>query len=408
MSIQENLTAVNQELESSRRVADLAYFESNPTDYKVKPSVLNEARELLMGGLDVAIVDAPDTDELSQSKRAQLDEFADYLTNAPNGAAVFREIPAISGWAPLTKRAIALHPLYRAGFAQTLGEGIDPAVYDTPLFPQPDGSMKSAKELLFAEKKPEIAAKIVKDHETFLNTPIDDLSRDIFRGSRDGEAIRNRARIAIDLTAEHFNTAEYDGHPLTSASLACGAAGPVYELVNDMSAKGYQFDKVLLVDKDQMALASAHSLASDAGVAEKVQLERRDLLAEEMTDYIEPNSVDVVDLLGLFEYIPNDERFGALATQLLARVKTILRPGGVVIFGNMLAERDQQDFFKNVVKWPPLQQRKVSEVLSIIDQAGFDVEGVKTRISARDGVYAVYAVPLKADGALGLAAPAAA
>jgi hypothetical protein len=298
-------------------------------------------------------------------------------------------------WAPLTKRAIALQPLYGANRLKTLGDGIKVEAYDAPIFTDENGNKRSAKEILFAEKRPEKAEEIYRNHVDFVNAPIDDLSRMFYRGSRDGEAIRSRAILTTDLVLQHFKRRRDEGkdeHPLRSVSLACGAAGPVYQIIKELENESFDVGEVVLVDKDEMALASAYSLGESENVTDKIRIERQDLFGKELTDYIAPKSVDVVDLLGLFEYVPNSERFGMYATQLLKRVKEIVSPGGLIVFGNMLADRDQQEFFDQVVKWPPLQQRKVQEVLSIIESAGYNLSDVKTRIAATDGVYAVYAV----------------
>ena len=139
-----------------------------------------------------------------------------------------------------------------------------------------------------------------------------------------------------------------------------------------------------------MALATADALAQGAGLEGKVNIQLRDLLSENLTDYIAPHSVDVVDLLGLFEYIPNLKDL-PMASALLSKVKDIVRPGGIIVFGNMLSDRPQQAFFSNVVKWPRLQQRSITDVLAILEQAGFYANDISVRIP-QEGVYAVYAV----------------
>lgn len=364
------------------------YVESNP-DYHTDSAVVDEVRDLVKSGFDVAFTDPLDPHGLDPETQSSVDGFADYLVaeGKTNGRAAFLAPEAMGAWAPLTKRAIALHPLYNASTALTLGEGIDPAIYDMPLF---DG--KSAAQITREEKAayPAKAEAIIDSYRTFVETPIDDMSRVFYQGSMDGRAVRTRAFTTASEVESHFAERGID-HPLVSASLACGAAGPVAGLVKSMEAKGAEFGEVILVDKDQMALASAVSLTAGLGIGDKVRVERKDLLAEPLTNYVPEHSVDVVDLLGLFEYIPNNERM-PMAQALLQGVSQITRPGGVIVFGNMLTERPQQAFFKDIVQWPRLEQRTVRETLSIIQAAGFDMKNVKVRIPAKEGVYAVYTI----------------
>lgn len=372
--------------------------EVRPTDIREKPeyavreSVAQEVDGLIAQGYDVAFVDPADEHRLGAEDQEQIDQIATYLEDAEDGAELFLSPPAMGKWSPLTKRAIALHPLYGASTARTLGDGIGVNAYDRPVFPILEGgdtTILSAKELLFREKSPEKAQKILNSYLEFVDAPIDDVSRLFYRGSKDAAGVRTRATAAMDMAQNYISSSPglRDRKDLVSASLACGAAGPVYDLVKNSRHYGNDFSKVILVDKDEMALASASALATAAGVEDVVDIQRRDLLSEDLTDYIEPHSVDVVDLLGLFEYLPED--FGVL---LLQKVKEIVRPGGIIVFGNMLQDRPQQRLFSDVAKWPPLEQRTVSGVFSIIQKAGFDLDQVITRIPAREGVYAVYAI----------------
>lgn len=385
------------------------YLTDESVDFDhVALSVQEEVAELQTAGMDVELVDTPDQYRPSKERQALIDAKIAELEASVNGPEDFRSFGAIADWAPLTKRAIALHTLYHPEGA-TVGEGIDLAVYDAPLF-----NGQSAKEVLYGQypDNPEKPARFIAAYERFVPAIIEPeieaiTARDFFRGVKDAEAVRTRATTAMELVAEHVESSEVlaDRDDLVSASLACGAAGPVYKMVNGLAERGHNFSDVILVDQDPMALATAHSLAEANDVEGKVRLELRDLLAENITDYIKPHSVDVVDLLGLFEYIPNDERMGHWAAALLGKVREIVRPGGYIVFGNMLNERPQQDFFRKVVQWPRLQQRTIRQVGEIVEEAGFSVDDLQVRVPS-EGVYAVYGikVPRVIEGARGLSA----
>lgn len=386
------------------RLGAVEHARSHSAEFGVQPAVVAEVEKLLLAGYDVALEDTVDTfprDPADEKRTTRLIEDMERADEkeAGAGAAMFRKYPGVNAWAPLTKRAIALHALYTAGDAKTLGDGIAPNAYDRPLFPVVDDEgetrVVSAREVVKTEKSPAKAEDILSSYEEFLRAPMDETTRDIFLDSKDGKGIRTRAVAAMStMVREHIYRSPEMQHrqDLVSASLACGAAGPIFELIKTLEGQGSDFARSILVDQDAMALASAYALAETHGVADKVQIEKRDLLTTPLTEYIEPGSVDIVDLLGLFEYIPNDERRGRWAAELLRRAGEIVRPGGLIVFGNMLADRPQQRFFNKVVKWPRLYQRTISESLDIIAEAGFDLADVTARIPSHEGVYGVYGI----------------
>ncbi|TXG76735.1 hypothetical protein E6P97_02990 [Patescibacteria group bacterium] len=396
MAIQESLI-LEQVQQPSAHEVPAAVVIQDPR-YSVSESVAHEVETMQTEGLDVAFVDPYDPHAATVEGQQELDNMAEYLEELEQaspgaGAELFLQPEAMKYWGPLTKRAIALHPLYRASVAKLLGDGITPDAYERPIFDatSPDGTihLMSAKDVLFEGKTPEKAQKILDSYLSFIGAPIDPVSRLFYMASKDAAGVRTRAYTAMDMVRDHIGTEESmrGRQDLVSASLACGAAGPVYELVHSLREQGNDFSRVILVDKDEMALASASALAEAADVEEVVDIQRRDLLAEELTDYIEPGSADIVDLLGLYEYLPKD--FGVM---LLEKVKQIVRPGGMIVFGNMLNERPQQTLFSDVAKWPALEQRGVKEVYEMCERAGFSAEHVTTRVPARQGVYAVYAI----------------
>ncbi len=357
---------------------------------RVVPGVQKEIDELVDQGYDVANVGIIDQFGLDDHRQLYIDDVVRKLEESTDGYSIFRSYPGISAWSPLTKRAIALHTLYNP-LGKYVGEGIDNQVYSRPLF---DG--KSAAEVLADNRGTEKADKIISDYTRFISGIIDDGgfehigSRDFFQGVVDAKAVRTRANSAMEIVASHIQDMERSGsdsQALVSASLACGAAGPVYNLVNGLEQKGCNFSNIILVDSDPMALATAVSLSEHNNLNEKVELQLRDLLLDSLTDFIEPQSVDIVDLLGLFEYLPTE-----LGVDLLKKVQAIVKPGGMIVFGNMLNKRPQQDFFDNVVSWPHLEQRPIGEVIDIINKAGFNPrEDMQVRIP-NEGVYAIYGI----------------
>lgn len=377
-------------------------FEPRENLLGITDTVMDEIRQLQESGVDVEVTDFFDEGSLDEERQEFVNENISRLENSATGYDDFRAHSGIAAWSKLTKRAIALHTLYNPD-NDLIGSNIDADIYDRPLF---DGY--SANELLIAQKKIPLEKALfwINAYKEFTETPIDDGStdkvgsRDYFKGAFDARAVRTRAITAMHM-AENSIISDSNSHNrnnLISASLACGAAGPVYNLVSHLEKKGLNFEKILLIDQDPMALATAQSLGEHAGLDSKIKLELKDLLSDNLTDYIEPNSVDIVDLLGLFEYIPNSEKHGKWCTALLDKVSEIIKPDGLILFGNMLNDRPQQTFFDNVVKWPRLHQRTISDVISILNDSGYSNEQISIRVP-REGIYAVYSVSKKEKNA---------
>ncbi|RWZ78101.1 MAG: hypothetical protein EOT04_02950 [Candidatus Chaera renei] len=368
---------------------------------RLHPEVIEEADALINRGYSINIVDSLPRYELEESTQAKVDHIIEDLSPRPDCLDVLLDPdihPASACWHKMAKRAIALHTLYNAGEVTSLGEYIDPDVYDKSLF-----GGKSAAAVMLEEKKPEKAQRIVESYKHFVTMPIDNTkdrfgltSRDYLAGVIDSHAVRSRAAVAAAMAQRHLQSAlGRKDKKVVSASLACGAAGPVYEMAASAKASGINFDKIILVDNDVMALASAASLAEHYNLSSAVEIQRKNLFKGKLTDYIEPQSVDVVDMLGLFEYIPETVKLGGMinykaAEAFLRSAKDIVRPGGIIILGNMLKARPQQVFFDKI--WPKLYQRSIHKVLAIIQRAGYDLNDVTVDVPGREGVYAVYGI----------------
>lgn len=370
--------------------------------HDIHPEVIAEAAELSAEGYDVRLDDTRDRFALDPATQLQVDADIAQMeldtkraldAGLPNPLLLPVGRPAFGNWAPLTKRAIALNNIY-APQARTLGEGIDPGVYDRKLFAVEEGGL-SAVEVVGLMRGAEKAEKIRDQYRAFVPTVIDERSRLIWAGARDGAGVRTRATAAMDEAVRHLSMQERgdDDEGIVSLSLACGAAAPVYELMSSLEANGVKVRKTVLADMDPMALASAYSIAETKNVEDKIELKLENLVnmetgeARDLTELVDPESVDAVDLLGLFEYFPRD-----LAVSVLKQVKSVLKPNGIIVFGNMIDKRPQQTFFSDVSLWPSLFQRSLTELFDIIDEAGFDAKNEASILLPPQGVYSVISV----------------
>ncbi|WP_026928049.1 class I SAM-dependent methyltransferase [Granulicoccus phenolivorans] len=292
-----------------------------------------------------------------RTRRSRIDH-----TN-PATRAILDRLPASAAWLATVPTAAALHPLYHPE---------DPAL--------PSG------------------------------TPIDAETRDWFRNIADARGIRSRAAVMQDvLTREATGAA-----PGRWLSLACGAAQPVFHTLESLAAAGGPVPHVTLADLDQNALRLATTYAAAHGLTEHTHPVRTNVLTRDgfarlprpVPGLTRPSgwleTFDAVDAVGILEYLkPEDWTYtyrGILTTRrVLAGAVTFLRnafacvkPGGLLLVGNMLTSHPQLGFTLNVIQWPHIQPRSSDDMLALFAAAG--LRGHLDIHRPDDGVYAVYVI----------------
>lgn len=232
-----------------------------------------------------------------------------------------------------------------------------------------------------------------------------------FKNIDDAIGIRSRAAVLRQLLQQEADNAGC----LAVASLACGAAQPVLETMAELLRDVRSADSsVTLVDLDRESLAMAAGLADKHGITDRVTTVTRNILGLNGID-VDPRShhqtsgrvgYDVVEALGFLEYLPpqnqesytyngvvDERRSRAGAIVFLKNAYDLVKPGGLLIFGNMLDETHKQlEFTLNTVQWPHIQPRSIDKMLQIIAAAGVDPTAEVDVYCPTDGVYAVYAI----------------
>lgn len=161
--------------------------------------------------------------------------------------------------------------------------------------------------------------------------------------------------------------------------------------------------QITSVDFDKKALKLSRSISRQFGVANFRTIRANILDSKMLKKLLGKTQADVVEILGLFEYLKPDDwifryhKVVVRGSKKLAGAKTFLnlaysfvKPGGILIFGNMLTSHPHLDFTLNVVQWPHIQPRTTREVIDIIEQAGLEGEYKLEIYLPDDGVYAVY------------------
>jgi SAM-dependent methyltransferase len=293
--------------------------------------------------------------------------------------------PTCAAWMQLRKHAIALHPLYRAPLLNDLGGGLNMADLESEL-----PGLGKPFELLAGLIGPQKAERVQGRYAQFLGAPFDDEIRLLMQGTLDSAAIRWRAAAAAELARQH---ACRWSSAVRLTSLACGAAAPVAQLADQLRAQGQDVDRLTLVDRDPVALAAGRAIAAAHVGAEHVVAEMIDLVdlstfaASNLAGPLGTASAHLVDVLGLFEYLPD-----VIAVDLLRKIRPILTPDGAIVLANMLTPRPQQFMFEHVIQWPALVQRSLDDLRHLFDEAGFAADQV--RLVVPPPAEAIYAVAL--------------
>lgn len=411
--LQPGLSPEGQERPHLTEVPDIAPW------HDIQAEVIDEANSLNEAGIPVIFTPTIDPYAFPADKQAAADATVARLEGQArirlaNGRSTDDLLPtgrpAFSVWGQHTGTALTLHNIYYPEIGR-LGDGIDEAAFSVPLIEVIDPltktpRIKSAYEIM--EDRMMVKGKPYAEYIAartnlidFLITPIDEASREIWQGSRDGVGVRTRGRAAMEYAAAHCLGPAYDGQPIHVTSVACGASTPVYDLMQELHRKGGNIGNVSLVDRDELALSASYYLGLqrkfeglDRPFTDKINLFRGNLVSSggaiDLTTMIEPKSQQVIDMLGLFEYLPD-----RVASSLLERAGEIASDeNGLIVFGNMLKDRPQSVFFDHVSLWPKLVRRTMSDVIELVRKAGFDPETQLKIILPPQGVYAIYVIEM--------------
>ena len=214
---------------------------------------------------------------------------------------------------------------------------------------------------------------------------IDVLTRGLFRHGLDPVGIRTRTVTGSWLVIREIS--ESRRSQLRWLSLAGGTLMPTLLMLHG-SCTDIKRCYVTNVDIDETALARSKKEASYSGIPE----EHIVTIAADVTDcallkqMLNPDSYDVIDMMGLLEYL-ND----ADASELLSTSYDLARPGGIILFGNMRRKHPQIDLHKRGVGWPGVRPRSVAMICELITATNIPLQAMEVYQPA-DGVYTILSI----------------
>ncbi len=214
---------------------------------------------------------------------------------------------------------------------------------------------------------------------------LDPITRRLFRHALDPVGVRTRTLVG-GWIAHHYVNGRAK-LPVRWLSLGGGTAASSMIMIG---ASG--IDKSLLhysnVDIDQRAI----KIAKEITLVEKLNPNNIKLLVGDilngdlLTQATGSKQVDIIELMGIFEYLDTDR-----AVKLLKLAYGLLKAGGILILSNMRIEHPELNVHKRGIGWPHVIPRKVDELLLICQQAGISNECLSV-YQPKDGVYNVLRV----------------
>ena len=247
--------------------------------------------------------------------------------------------------------------------------------------------------------------------------PVSPAVRDWACNILDAHGIRSRGEIVQDILSRHaIDQASLGATEQQWVSLACGAAQPVCQALRHIKESGNPTPRVTLVDLDRSALRAAKTYAQAMKVKQSIDVRCMNILRPQgvvlpavnaQTNVaaralrrqigLEAATYDAVDAVGILEYVP-EVLSGKSSTVLqvdaatfLANAAQLVKPGGLLLVGNMRDTHPQLGFTLNVVQWPHIQPRSIETMQRIAGAAGLGDWQVDV-YCPDDGVYALYAM----------------
>lgn len=240
------------------------------------------------------------------------------------------------------------------------------------------------------------------------------------RNLYDGIGIRSRAKAMQEIIVKEVISNKDKAS--NWVSLGSGAADPVFASLEQIKEQGGLLPNTVLVDLYRGSLEAAQSTAESMNIQDSVQVKRMNILGIDGIDYVPDSSsevspselfrkgklaagsFDMVDAVGVLEYLQDeDSRYAygkeidmgakkaAGAERFLRNAYRLVKPGGLLVVGNMRETHPQLGFTLNVVQWPHVQPRSIETMMGVIEKAGITDPEIEV-YCPDDEVYAVYAI----------------
>jgi SAM-dependent methyltransferase len=217
---------------------------------------------------------------------------------------------------------------------------------------------------------------------------LDAITKRLFRHGIEGSGIRNRSyalSYLVNLWAIGRNA------PVHWLSIGCGSGQPTFDAAQRLPERVKKNTSLTLVDRDDIVLDFAKSLYErQASELPRAVFSNEDAFNPKFLQKLnEDRGVDVIDILGMFEYLDDQT-----SIQFLRELYGALNSGGILIFSNMDVHRPDYDINQRVIGWPSLILRSPKEIMSLIVTSGIPLDETRF-IQTQDNINNIFEVVKK-------------
>lgn len=283
----------------------------------------------------------------------------------------------------------------------TMSGPIDESLFDEKIDGVPLRDMMIKAEVANHDKTQQEAVRAVDERinnvREFINAPVIPKFAEVIKYCMDSLGIRERGDLVKKITIDHIRGIDMRNENrsidnMLVMSFGCGTGLPTLEMLKELKEETGQAPKAILIDQDPLALAAAQNLAKKMGLENNVEIHCHRLFSKfgrplGLKKVLKGRQVDVMEDSGLREYLPD-----MVHKKLTEESWGFLRDGGLMITGNMNANRPQKDFLHGLMGWTPnVIMRPIARSLQLLQAAGVSKDNVTANVTA-SGVYSVFAV----------------
>ena len=283
----------------------------------------------------------------------------------------------------------------------TMSGPIDESLFYEEIDGVPLRGMMIKAEVANHDKTQQEAVRAVDERinnvREFINAPVTPKFAEVIKYCMDSLGIRERGDLVKKITIDHILGIDMRNEnrsidDMIVMSFGCGTGLPTLQILKELKEETGQAPTAILIDQDPLALAAAQNLAKKMGLENNVEIHCHRLFSKfgrplGLKKVLKGRQVDVMEDSGLREYLPD-----MVHKKLTEESWGFLRDGGLMITGNMNANRPQKDFPHGLMGWTPnVIMRPIARSLKLLQAAGVSKDNITANITA-SGVYSVFAV----------------
>lgn len=181
------------------------------------------------------------------------------------------------------------------------------------------------------------------------------------------KALRNRLKIVEEKLEKEIRNKITNGQKNVGIlTIGGGSARAIVHSIDKLLQRENGLNiEITNIDKDLSAIELGKQIAHKFGLLDKFKWVNDS--ARNISSRIPRNSIDIAEMVGLLDYF-SDEK----SLETFKQVHQTLKEGGLFIVANIHPNNEMN--FVEHIGWPKMYYRKADDLLSLLNQAGFDKE----------------------------------